>query len=52
MLLGGMWYGKEKPTMTTFMKPMLDEINMLYKKGTCTCIKLIDFSNIQFSLQG
>jgi hypothetical protein len=33
MLLGGMWYSKEKPTMTTFLKPILDEINMLYRKG-------------------
>ena len=32
MLLGGMWYSKEKQTMTTFLKPIIDEINTLYKE--------------------
>ena len=33
MLLGGLWYGKEKPIMTTFLKPLMDSLNSLYRQG-------------------
>ena len=33
MLLGGLWYGSEKPTMTTFLLPLLKSMNELYSKG-------------------
>ena len=34
MLLAGLWYSKEKPTMTTFLYPLLMELNNLWKNGT------------------
>jgi hypothetical protein len=33
MLLAGVWYSKDKPTMTTFLKPIIEEINELYVHG-------------------
>lgn len=33
MLLAGVWYSKDKPTMTTFLKPIVEEINSLYTQG-------------------
>jgi hypothetical protein len=33
MLLAGIWYSKVKPTMTTFLKPIIEEINELYTHG-------------------
>ena len=33
MLLAGLWYSKEKPTMNTFLTPLIDELNDLYENG-------------------
>lgn len=33
MLLCGLWWSKEKPTMNMFMKPLVDQANELYQKG-------------------
>ncbi len=33
MLLVGLWYGSVKPVMTTFLKPLMDELNHLLKHG-------------------
>ena len=41
MLLAGIWYSKDKPTMTTFLKPIIEEINELYTHGNITCMIII-----------
>ncbi len=33
MLLVGIWYSREKPTMTTFLKPFIDSVNSLLENG-------------------
>lgn len=33
MILGGLWYSKDKPTMTTFLRPLIDDLNDLYVNG-------------------
>ncbi len=33
LILAGLWYGDVKPTMTTFLFPFLEEVNMLTTKG-------------------
>lgn len=33
MLLCGLYYGKEKPVINTFMKPFVDELESLHTKG-------------------
>lgn len=33
MLLCGVWYGKEKPSMLTFLRPVIEQINHLYNEG-------------------
>lgn len=33
LLLGGLWFSKAKPTMSTFLHPIVDEINLLANKG-------------------
>ena len=35
MLLAGLWYSKEKPTMNTFLLPLIEELNQLYEEGEC-----------------
>eukprot|EP00731_Ephydatia_muelleri_P035226 Em0106g11a len=32
-ILAGLWYSKQKPTMSTYMKPLVDKLNKLYKDG-------------------
>ena len=36
MILAGLWYSRDKPTMTTFLRPLIDELNCLYKDGNVT----------------
>lgn len=33
MLLAGLWYAEEKPTMTSFLRPLVEEISILHKEG-------------------
>lgn len=33
LLLAGLWYGEQKPTMTTFLSPFIKEINHLSDQG-------------------
>ena len=33
MLLGAMWFAKEKPPMSIFLRPLLDTLNHMYKEG-------------------
>ena len=33
MCLAGMWFSRDKPTMNTVLKPIIDEINALYTEG-------------------
>ena len=33
MMLTGLWYGKDKPKMNTFLKPFTDELIDLHEKG-------------------
>lgn len=50
MLLGGLWYDVEKPTMTTFLYPLISCLNQLFNEGTvvCTCIYYSsDFNTIK-----
>lgn len=33
MLLAGLWFGREKPTMTTYMYPLMKELKQLADIG-------------------
>jgi len=33
LILGGLWYGKEKPFMLTYLQPIVDQINALCSEG-------------------
>lgn len=33
LILGGLWFGKEKPNMITFLEPLIDQINNLCNNG-------------------
>ena len=33
MILAGLWYDVDKPTMTTFLQPLLRDINHLFQNG-------------------
>ena len=33
LLLGGLWYGSDKPTMKTFLTPLIKSLNQLYDIG-------------------
>ena len=33
MLLAGLWYDNEKPTMTTFLYPLMSSVNRLFQQG-------------------
>lgn len=33
MILGGLWYSKDKPTMSTYLRPLVEAINHLYTAG-------------------
>ena len=33
MLLAGLWFSREKPTMTTYMHPLMKELNHLSRQG-------------------
>ena len=33
MVLAGMWFSKDKPTMNSYLRPIIDEINDLYATG-------------------
>ena len=32
-VLGGIWYGKAKPDMTLFLKPLAEALSRLYTEG-------------------
>ena len=32
-LLCGIWFGRDKPVMTTFLKPIVEQLNTHYKEG-------------------
>ena len=32
-ILGGLWYGKDKPLMLTYLQPLVDQLNDLYHQG-------------------
>ena len=34
MLLAGLWHAEEKPTMTSFLRPLVEEISILHNEGT------------------
>ena len=33
MLLVALWFSPEKPTMTTLLGPLIEELNLLYSQG-------------------
>lgn len=38
IMLAGLWFAKTKPTMTTYIMPLIMSINELYEKGKdCRC---------------
>ena len=41
MILGGIWFSEDKPTMNSFLKPIIDEINCLYSEGTVPRFSII-----------
>ena len=36
MILGALWFSKDKPTMTAYLKHLMTSINELSYEGTCT----------------
>lgn len=44
VILCGLWFGKEKPDMTSFLTPFVDELTTLHTKRENSTIKLIDGS--------
>ena len=40
MILAGLWFDVDKPTMATFLQPLMQEMNELYEKGT---IEILNF---------
>ena len=34
LLLAGLWFGRSKPTMSTFLKPLMDHLKTLSSRGT------------------
>ena len=51
MILCGIWFDKEKPSMYTLLKPILDQINVLYEQGiqlfvsVCVHVLLLTITN-------
>ena len=41
MLLAGLWYSKQKPTMSTFLRPLVSELNELFEKGLSRYFQII-----------
>lgn len=37
MILAALWFSADKPTMTTFMRPLIDLFNDLYQNGKRAC---------------
>ena len=33
MLLAGLWFSKDKPSMHSFLRPIVDEVNDLFTNG-------------------
>ena len=33
LILAGLWHAKQKPFMLTFLRPVVDQLNYLYKEG-------------------
>jgi len=42
MLLVGMLFDKVKPTMTSFLKPLVQEVNQLYQHGRLYMLNYIN----------
>ena len=40
LVLAGLWFSKEKPTMTTFLEPLIQDLNVLADKGVLLKPKL------------
>ena len=38
MILAGMWFSKEKPTMSSFLEPLMNEVNDLSRTGNMSVI--------------
>ena len=34
LILAGLWFGRDSPTMTTFLQPLMEEIHKLSSNGT------------------
>lgn len=32
-ILAGLWFSKQKPTMTTYLRPLVNKLNYLYTNG-------------------
>lgn len=41
MILGGLWFDKEKPTMNLFLKPLVESLNELYHKGWWLLVQIM-----------
>ena len=35
VLLCGLWYDREKPTMITYFRPLMNALNVLLERGKC-----------------
>ena len=41
-ILAGLWYGNNKPDMSLFLRPLVEELTHIYHEGitvsTCVCL--------------
>ena len=44
MLLAALWFSDEKPTMTTLLRPLIDEMNSLFRNGDLRLLTFIMLS--------
>ena len=40
MILAGLWFDREHPPISTYLKPLLDAVNMLYRNGKISLFTL------------
>ena len=40
-MLGGLWFSKDKPTMMTYLMPLMKKFNALYEAGELSCFNIV-----------
>ena len=52
MLLAALWFSEEKPSMTTLLRPLVDEINEISKNGNVNAGHVHVYIHVQSILIG